>query len=79
MDDKSSDSGVERLSWLDIDSFQRGLLWSVGQEEFSKKLSKISLPSAGVVCVNEPQAAMSRFRADCLNPSKRCSVIHHRV
>ena len=64
MEDKSTDSGVERLSWLDTDSSRHGFLWSVGKEEFSKKLSKISLPSAGVVCVNEPQAAMSRFRAD---------------
>ena len=74
MDDKSSDSGVERLSWLDIDSFQRGLLWSVGQEEFSKKLSKISLPSVGVVCANKPPAVMSRSRADFMSkPEQKMS------
>ena len=39
----------------------------VGKEEFSKKLSKIPLPSTGVVCANEPPAAMSSFRADFMS------------
>ena len=64
MKDESSDSIVERLSWLDVDSFRRGSPWLVGKEEFSKKLSKIPLPSAGVVCANKPPAAMLSFRAD---------------
>ena len=42
-------------------------LWSVGKKEFSKKLSKIPLPSAGVVCANEPPAAMSSLRADSIS------------
>ena len=67
MKDESSDSIVERLSWLDADSFRRGSPWLVGKEEFSKKLSKISLPSAGVGCANESPAAMSRFRADFMS------------
>ena len=46
---------------------RHGFLWSVGKEVFSNKLSKISLPSAGVVCANEPPAAMSRFRADFMS------------
>ena len=65
--DEGSDSGIERLSWLDTDSSRHGFLWSVGKDEFSKKLSKISLPSARVVCANEPPAAMSRFRADFMS------------
>ena len=64
MKDEGSDSGVVRLSWLDVDSSRHGSPWSVGKEEFSKKLSKISLPSTGVVCANDPSAAMSRFRVD---------------
>ena len=67
MKDESSDSIVERLSWLDADSFWRGSLWSVGKKEFSKKLSKIPLPSARVVCANEPSAAMSSLRADSMS------------
>ena len=67
MKDESSDSIVERLSWLDADSFRRGSLWSVGKKEFSKKLSKIPLPSAGVVCANEPPAAKSSLRADSMS------------
>ena len=67
MKDEGSDSGVVRLSWLDVDSSRHGSPWSVGKEEFSKKLSNISLPSAGVVCANEPPAAMSRFRADFMS------------
>ena len=65
--DESSDSIVERLSWLDADSFRRGSLWSVGKKEFSKKLSKIPLPSTGVVCANEPSAAKLSFRADSMS------------
>jgi len=65
--DESSDSIVERLSWLDADSFWRGSPWLVGKEEFSKKLSKIPLTSAGVVCANEPPAAKSSFRADSMS------------
>ena len=29
VEDEGSDSGVERLSWLDADSSRRGSLWSV--------------------------------------------------
>src|SRR6185312_13700762 len=57
------DSGVERLSWLDADSSRRGSLWSVEKEEFSKKLSRMSLPSSGVVCANHPPLATSSSRA----------------
>ena len=56
-----------RDSWLDADSFRRGSPWSVGKEEFPKKLSKIALPSAGVRCANEPPAAKSSFRADSMS------------
>ena len=55
------------LSWLDVDFSRRGYLLSVGKEEFSKKLSEFSLPSAGVVRANEPPATMSRFRADFMS------------
>ena len=64
---ESSDSIVERLSWLDADSFRRGSPWSVGKEEFPKKLSKIALPSTGVRCAKEPPAAMSSLRADSMS------------
>ena len=67
MKDESSDSIVERLSWLDADSFRRGSPRSVGKEEFPKKLSKIALPSAGVRCANEPPAAKSSLRADSMS------------
>ena len=67
MKDESTDLIVERLSWLDADFFRRGSPWSVGKEEFRKKLSKISLSSAGVVCANEPPAAKSSFRADSMS------------
>ena len=67
MEDEDSDSGVEGLSWFDADSSRRGLLWSVGKEEVSKRLSKISLPSTRVVCANKPPAVMSRFRADFIS------------
>ena len=67
MNDESLDFGVERLSWLDMDPTRRGSPWSLGKEEFSKKLFKISLPSAGVVCANDPPAAMLRFRADFMS------------
>ena len=62
MKHEGSDSGVEGLSCLDMDSSR--WVWSVGKKEFSKKLSKIPLPSAGVVCANKPPAAMLSFRAD---------------
>ena len=39
----------------------------MGKEEFPKKLSKISLPSAGVRCANEPPAAKSSFGADSMS------------
>ena len=39
----------------------------MGKEEFPKKLSKISLPSAGVRCANEPPAAKSSLRADSMS------------
>ena len=48
-------------TWIPHDGVS---VWSVGKKEFSKKLSKISLPSAGVVCANKPPAAMLSFRAD---------------
>ena len=67
MKDECSDSIVERLSWLDTDSTRRGSLWLVGKEEFPKKSSKIALTSAGVVCANEPPAAMSSFREDFIS------------
>ena len=67
MKDEGSDSGVVRLSWLDVDSSRHGSPWSVGKEEFFKKISKISLPSARVVCANEPPAAKSSFRADSMS------------
>ena len=67
MKDESSDSIAERLSWLDMDSFRRGSPWSVGKEEFPKKLSKIALPSAGVRCANEPPTAKLSLRADSMS------------
>jgi hypothetical protein len=74
------DLAVEGLSWLDSDSCRRGSLWSVGKEEFSKSRSRISLPSIGVLCANEPPW---RYRGlgqiSCLNPSKRCLMIHHQA
>ena len=80
MTDESLDSILETLSWLDVDSFWQGSPWLVGKEEFPKKLSKIALPSAGVMCANEPPAVMSSLgQTPCLNPSKRCSMIHYRV
>ena len=54
VEDEGSDSGVERLSWLDADSSRRGSLWSVEKKESSKKLSRMSLPSSGVLCMNHP-------------------------
>ena len=64
---EGSDSGIERLSWLDADSFRRGSPRSVGKEEFPKKLSKVALLSAGVRCVNEPPAVMSKPKQKMLN------------
>ena len=63
MEDEGSDSGVERLSWLDVDSSRRGSIWSVEKKESSKKLSRMSLPSSGVVCMNRPPLASSSSRA----------------
>src|SRR6185369_4551028 len=58
----------------DVDSSRRGSLWLVGKEEFSKKLSKICLPSVGVVCANESPAVMSRSRADFISkPEQKMS------
>ena len=71
MKDEGSDSGVERLSWLDVESFWRGSPLSVGKEEFPKKLSKIALPSARVKCANEPLAAISSFRAYFISKSEQ--------
>ena len=51
-------------TWIPHDGVS---VWSVGKKEFSKKLSKISLPSVGVVCANEPPAVMSRSRADFMS------------
>ena len=67
MEDEGSDSVVGGLSWLDVESFQRGSPRSVGKEEFPKKLSKIALPSAGVRCANEPPAVVSRSTADFIS------------
>ena len=67
MEDESSDSIVEGLSWLDADSFQWGSLWSVAKKEFSRKLSRMSLPSAGVVCANQPPLATSSSMADFMS------------
>jgi len=67
VEDEGSDSGVEGLSWLDVESFRRGSPWSVGKEEFPKKLSKIALPSAEVRCANEPPAVVLRSRADFIS------------
>ena len=51
-----------------------GSLWLVGNEELSKRQSKISLHSIGVVCVNEPPAAMSRSRVDFMSkPEQKMS------
>ena len=44
-----------------------GSLWLVGNEEFSKRKSKITLPSVG----NEPPAAMSSLRADSMPKPKQ--------
>ena len=74
MKDEGSDSGVERLSWLDVESFWRGSPLSVGKEEFPKKLSKIALPSAEVRCANEPPAVVLRSRADFISkPEQKMS------
>ena len=53
------DSADEGLSWCGWDSCwgSQGL---EGREDFLKMRSRISLPSVGVWCVNEPPAAMSR-------------------
>ena len=67
MKDEGSDSVVEGLSWLNVESFRRCSPWSVGKEEFPKKLSKIALPSAGVRCANEPPAVVSRSTADFIS------------
>ena len=37
------------------------------KEEFSKMWSRISLPSVGVLCTNEPPAAMSRSSAESMS------------
>ena len=42
------DSAARSSSWCDSHSCWMGLLWLVGNEEFSKRKSKISLPSVGV-------------------------------
>ena len=52
--DEGSNSGVERLSWLDADSSRWGSLWSVAKKESSRKLSRMSLCQS---CVCEPSSA----------------------
>ena len=61
--DEGLDSGVERLSWLYVDSSRWGSLWSVEKKESSDKLSRMSLPSSGIVCKNHPPLASSSSRA----------------
>ena len=57
-----------------MDSSRWSLLWSVGKKEFSKRLSKISLLSVGLVCANEPPVVMSRSRVDFMsNPEQKMS------
>ena len=74
MKNESSDSSVENLSWLNMDSSRWSLLWSVGKKEFSKRLSKISLLSVGLVCANEPPMVMSRSRAHFMSkPEQKMS------
>ena len=63
MEDEGVDSGVERLLGLDADSSRWGSLWSAVKRESSRKLSRMSLPSSGVVCANHPLLAMSSSRA----------------
>ena len=43
------DSVVGSSSWHDSHSCWMGSLWLVGNEEFSKRKSKIFLPSVGVI------------------------------
>ena len=54
VEDEGSDTGVERLSWLDADSSRWGSLWSVAKKESSRKLSRMSLCQS---CVCEPSSA----------------------
>ena len=65
--DESSDTCVEKLSWLNVDSSRQGSLWSVGKKEFSKKLPKISLYSVGFTHANHPPAATPSSRADSMS------------
>ena len=67
MKNERSDSSVEILSWLKMDSSRQGSLWPVGKKDFSKRLSKTSLLSVALVCANEPPAVMSRSRADFMS------------
>jgi len=49
-------------------------LWSVGNKEISKRQSKISLPSVGIVCANKPPAVMLRSREDFVSkPEQKMS------
>ena len=74
MKNERSDSSVEILSWLKMDSSRQGSLWSVGKKEFSKRLSKTSLLSVALVCANKPLAVMSRSRADFMSkPEQKMS------
>ena len=43
------DSAAGSSSWRDSHSCWMGSLWLVGNEEFGKRKSKISLPSVGVI------------------------------
>ena len=74
MKNERSDSSVEILSWLKMDSSRQGSLWPVGKKEFSKRLSNIALPSVGLVCANENPAGKSWSRADFMfKPEQKIS------
>uniref|UniRef100_K3Y2D5 Uncharacterized protein n=1 Tax=Setaria italica TaxID=4555 RepID=K3Y2D5_SETIT len=45
----------------------KGSLRSVGKEEVSKRLSRISLPSVRFLCANKPPAVMLRSKADFIS------------
>jgi hypothetical protein len=66
---KGLGSAIERLSWIDSDSWW-GSLWLVRREEFSKRLSRISIPSSEVLFANTPPAMASRRRASPMSKLK---------
>ena len=43
------DLAAGRSSWRDSHACWMGSLWLVGNEEFAKRKSKISLPSIGII------------------------------